>query len=138
MNIQNLIKESKSYRFGKGRKLIKPFGSFDEIWLLLNNIEFEAVIDADENFNFFIRKKLFWILDLNHDATTQLKFKEVSQTEQNTRLVAIADQVLLTYFEEDLNYLFLEGITYRKDPYNSLSSYRINSARGTSQNASQN
>ncbi len=130
MNLKKLIAEFKSHVLKKGRTIVKPFASFEELYTLLLNPHFQSEINFDDNFYFFIRKKIFWILDQNIDNCTAIQFKGIKEGETNYRLITITDQILLTYFKEDLSFLELQGIVTRKDAYNALTAYCINSTKG--------
>lgn len=135
--LENLIKESQSFGFGRGRKQIKPFGSYDEILKLLNEPKFLKAIETDEKFYLFIRKKLFWVLG-SPDNMTRVQFKEFGLLKENENIVTIADQVLLTYFGEEMTFAELECIAFRRDVYNSLTAWKINAERGAKSHANLN
>lgn len=129
-NLKKLKKEfSKSSSF-KERNLIAPFGSFEEIWLLLYDTEFIAEIHNNKKFFTFVRKKMFWVLD-NNKEDYYLLIKGMNESENDKRLLDITDQLLLHYFEDKLTFLNLCQISLRNDSYNSITSYFINSKRGT-------
>lgn len=130
--MKHLLDQYKKWSPFKEREIIKPFSTLQEIWLLLHNDEFVSKIQSDEKFLIFIRKKLFWVLDENKESA-YLMFKGFDQGESNNLLISIADQVLITYFEDNLNFLDLCKISLRNDGYNSLRAYSINSKRGTDQ-----
>lgn len=127
--MKELIKEYEKWNVYKERNFIKPFNNLVEVWKLLHNDDFISKINDDKKFFMFIRKKLFWILD-NNEENDYLLFKAFPEGETNDRLISISDQVLLIYFEENLSFADLCGISFRNDEHNSIVSYSINSKRG--------
>ncbi len=128
--MEDLLKQYRKWSPLKEREIIKPFATLEEVWLLLHNDEFISKIHSDRKFLIFIRKKLFWILEENKDDV-YLMFKRFDVGESDEALISIADQVLLTYFENNLVFLDLCKISSRNDEYNSLRAYSINSKRGS-------
>ena len=136
--MEELLMQYRKWSPLKEREIIKPFPTLEEVWILLHNDEFFAKIHSDRKFLIFIRKKIFWILEENKKEDAYLLFKGFDQTETDEFLVSISDQVLLTYFEDNLTFLDLTKISSRNDEYNSLRAYSINSGRGSKQKSSLN
>lgn len=130
--MEYLLDQYKKWSPLKEREIVKPFSTLQELWVLLYNDDFISEVHSDERFLIFIRKKLFWILDENKEDA-YLMFKGFDEGESDDTLISITDQVLLTYFEDNLTFLDLCKISSRNDGYNSLRAYSINSKRGTDQ-----
>jgi len=135
--MENIYEEYEKWSPFKERSLIKPFSTLKEVWGFLLDENFRLKVANDKRFFMFIRKKLFWILDSNTEEH-HLLFKDFDSGETDERVITIADQILLIYFEENLTFLDLCKISLRNDDYNSITAYSINSRRGSSQKSSLN
>lgn len=135
--MNNLLNEYKEWNSYKERNFIKQFASMEEIWLLLMNDEFIAKVKSDKKFAIFVRKKLMWVLD-NNKEESYLLFKGFDEGETEEELIAISDQILLTYYVDNLTLVDLSKISYRSDPYNSIMAYIANSKRGGQAKAASN
>lgn len=135
--MESIYEEYKKWSPFKERSFINPFSTLKEIWLFLLNENFRLKIANDKKFFMFIRKKLFWVLGDNVEEH-YLLFKDMDSSETDERVVAIADQILLIYFEENLTFFDLCKISLRNDEYNSITAYSINSKRGDKINPSLN
>ena len=132
--MKSLLKEYEKFSSFKERNMIKPFPDLGKVFKLLHNDSFISKIHEDKKFFMFIRKKLFWVLDTDYNDQ-YLVFKGFIESETDELLVSIADQVLLTYFEDELSFLSLCNISIKNDEYNSITAYFINSRRGGKEKA---
>lgn len=136
MKPNDLFEEFKKDQHNKGKKPVKPFASLQEIFNLLEEEIFQRMLEEDERFLFFIRKKLFFTVNKNEDLPT-LKgdFKLLSSISPSLVITVISDQILLTYFQEDLTTIDLLSIILRVDEYNALTAYKIKSDREAQRSA---
>jgi hypothetical protein len=132
--MESLLEEYAKWSSFRERNLIKPFSALSEVWLLLYDETFITKIHEDKKFFMFVRKKLFWVLNTDHDEQ-YLMYKGFIESETDELLISIADQVLLTYFEPKLSFFDLCNISIKNDEYNSINAYFINSIRGGEEKA---